>query len=351
MQMSVMANEHMSSGQITLSGLRVVERQENLAAAFCGKYLAALGAEVIVEQADRFADLPSAVLADGRNVLGLYLDRGKTLGSSSQGDDVVLGADLSTPRDPAHPGQIRVGFTDFGGVGPRAWWKSSEFVTQAATGMMSIVGELGGPPLALGGHQIDYSVGLTAFTAVMIALWERDATTGSGEGQDIAVSRYETGAYIEWKGRTYGQLGSRLGRGDTSGPLVVKVKDGYFGLFYDDQKYLVLADKLGDPRLLDARFANRGARRTNEQALLEIFNDILRDRTREELYVLGQAMDMAVAPVLTVGDLLQSPQYLHRGFIISNPAAGNHAREPGMPVTFNLVRPGAVSSEGHTQND
>jgi crotonobetainyl-CoA:carnitine CoA-transferase CaiB-like acyl-CoA transferase len=207
--------------------------------------------------------------------------------------------------------------------------------------MLDIVGEVGGPPLALGGHQIDYSTGLIAFSSVMIALWGGDGDGGSGAGQDIAVSRYETGTYMEWKGRTYDQVGTRLQRGKFSGPLVVKVRDGYFGLFFNRLQYGRMVDYLGDERLREPRFATSETRSEHEAELGALLNEVLRDRTRQELYEAFQGMDMAVAPVLTAAEILESPQYLHRGFIVGNPAAGEQAREPGLPVTFNLVRPGA----------
>lgn len=326
-----------------LTDVRAIERGESLAAALCGKYLAALGADVLLERADRFRGFPSSEL-QGKNFLSLYLDAGKQVPSDDPSHlDIILNADLSDPRDPAQPGTIRVGFSEFGDVGPLSSWESSELVAQAVTGMMEIVAETrGGTPLALAGHQVDYSTGLIAFSAVMIALWARDGVNGSGLGQDISVSRYETGTYIEWKGRIYDQVGSRLERGNTGGPLVVKVQDGYFGLFFDQTQYFAVADYLGDPRLREERFATRSSRADHEAELLEVFTEDLRDRTRQELYEAFQAMGMAVAPVLTSSDLLESPQYLHRGFIVGNPTAGENAREPGLPATFNRVRPGAL---------
>lgn len=325
-----------------LKHVSAVELGENLAAAMCGKYLAALGADIALEKVDRFAGLRTAD-AEGVNLLRLYLDAAKRVtGTEVTKDvDVVLNADLRVPRDPDNTRVIRVGFSDFGDVGPLADWASSELVAQAITGMMDVVSETrGGEPLALAGHQIDYSTGLIAFSAVMIALWERDNPNGSGLGQDISVSRFETGVYMEWKGRVYAQAGSRLERGNTGGPLVVKVRDGYFGLFYDDRTFRQVAEYVGDPRLTEERFATRKGRGQHDAELLQIFTEDLRNHTRQELYEALQSMGTASAPILDSGDILHSPQYLHNGFIVANPVAGNQGREPGLPATFNRVRPG-----------
>src|SRR2546430_3931207 len=306
--------------------------------------MAALGADVVISAKPRFAGSPSARV-DGRNVLSLYLDRGKR-GSEEAGEvDVVLNATLDTPRDPDRSRQIRVGFSDFGATGPLGSWKASELVAQASTGLMHITGEVGGPPLALGGHQIDYGMGLQAFSAVMIALWERDGPDGSGEGQDIALSRFETGTYLEWKGRIYSQVNNPLRRGKVGGPLIIRVRDGYFGLWFERNQWSALVEYFDDDRLRESRFATRDSRDEHEPALREIFEELLRGRTRDDLYASFQAMNMPVAPILTVEEVLGSPQYLHRGFIVDNPVAGASAREPGMPVTFNLVRPGSSRSD------
>src|SRR4051794_35358894 len=79
-----------------LIGIRVAERGENLAAALCGKYMAALGADVEIPAEPRFEGAPSAHV-DGRNVLSLYLDRGKRRSGEAGEVDVVLNAVLDAP--------------------------------------------------------------------------------------------------------------------------------------------------------------------------------------------------------------------------------------------------------------
>jgi crotonobetainyl-CoA:carnitine CoA-transferase CaiB-like acyl-CoA transferase len=81
----------------------------------------------------------------------------------------------------------------------------------------------------LGGHQAAYSTGIQAFTTAVIALHDRDRT---GAGQEVRTSYLESLAYLERKGGVYFQAdGTLLGRGQSTGPLVLPASDGYLAFY------------------------------------------------------------------------------------------------------------------------
>jgi crotonobetainyl-CoA:carnitine CoA-transferase CaiB-like acyl-CoA transferase len=311
-----------------LSGLRVLELSDDIALAFCGKYLAALGAEVTLSTPGLgFRQVPDA-MSD-------YLDHGKLVGAS-EGEhadyDIVLET-ASTALGSRSQEQIRVLISDFGTVGPDAGWKGTELTLQAAGGLLALVGDRNREPLQLGGHQVAYSAGSLAFTGAMTALAERDR---SGVGQDVIVSGLETVAYLEWKGRVYDQVGTPLSRGERSGPMIVHCSDGHFGFYYRSTDWKGVLSVFDDERLRAPEFADHPSRIRHRDALKQILESILVSWTKDDLYRALQAAGVPAGPVCTPTDLMQSPQYRHRDFLVPGPGGGVM---PALPVRLNGRRP------------
>lgn len=317
-------------------GLTVLEVGTSVASAFCGKLFADLGADVrITSDAPRFVDAPP--LVDGVSQLAVYLDEGKSIGGGDvRGVDIVLVAEgiACIPSDAVTEQTVVLEFSAFGEVGPYAGWKSSELVLQAVTGVLDLVGEPGGTPTALGGHQIEYSQGWMAFTGASAALFEREA---SGLGQRVATTGYGAGAYLEWKGRTYEQVGMTLTRGERSGPIIVPASDGPFGLFYRNSDWPQVVAGLDAPELGRPPFDSHAGRVRNAEEFRAAVAEITSRFTRAELTARLQRLRVPVAPVLDAVDLLESPQYAHRGFI--DAGVGYAGRMPLFPAIVNGERP------------
>jgi crotonobetainyl-CoA:carnitine CoA-transferase CaiB-like acyl-CoA transferase len=324
-----------------LEGITVVEIGDDLGLAFCAKYLAALGADVVLA-----SDGPrlSGELPSVRD----YVDHGKRVlqrvDVDSDRADVLLGGSAPTEASPSAR-QVRVTSSDYGEVGPRASWRGTELTLQAAGGLAALVGERDREPLQLGGHQVAYSRGCLAFTGVMTALAERDRT---GTGQDVAVSGLETVAYLEWKGRVYHQAGTSLRRGERSGPMVIRCADGEFGFYYRAADWPQIIEALPDDRLRAPEFATHPERIAHRAQLAALLEEIVGSWPRSRLYDLLQGVGVPVGTVCSAADLLDSPQYEARALMVAGPAAGD--RMPSIAVEFNGHRPVPATSAIRTPN-
>jgi crotonobetainyl-CoA:carnitine CoA-transferase CaiB-like acyl-CoA transferase len=312
-----------------LQGLRVAEVDASLALAFCGKYLAGLGADVVVHR-PALPAVDSAVRA--------YVDDGKRqatgLPAGWDGFDVAL----TTAPLPDPPAQlVNVVISDRGREGPRADWQGGDFLAQAESGLMALIGTPGSPPTALGGHQIEYSAGVAAFTGAMVALHARDR---DGLGQVVETSLLEVAAYIEWKGRAYAQAGNHLVRGDRSGPVVIRCADGHFGLYYRASDWPAVRAVLDNPLLVEA-FDEPAYRAAHLPELRLAVEQVSRTLTRDELFQRLRARGVPAGPVNTAHDLLTSEHYRSRGFLTQLESTDDSTVQPALPVTFNGARPGA----------
>lgn len=308
-----------------LAGLVVVETGSDLALAMCGKYLAALGAFVVTTESNRLIEFDDAVRQ--------YVDAGKVFSTEScLAPDILLTTDTRSSRPPR---TVRVIVSDNGLIGPQSSWLGGDLVAQASSGLLALMGEPGRAPLKLGGHQIDYSTGLAAFTSAMIALTARDADP-AGLGQDVQLSRLETAAYIEWKGRVYSQVGNVLTRGEASGPIVTRCQDGYFGFYYRAADWPAVLSVFPSERLREAPFDTHAGRVEQREALAALLSELSAELSSGELYRQLQALGVPAGPVYGADTLLTSPQYLHRSYLVPNDSG---AREPALPVEFNGIRP------------
>lgn len=341
--------------------LRVVLVGRDPAIAMTGALFRALGAAVtgIPSPADR---REAAELNDRDPFVRLYLDSddaeaspaepGSARSRLAEADIVlatgaapdVLGVSVTAL---AAGGTVVVRVTPWGERGPRAGDAGSELVLQAASGLVNLVGDPGREPLMLGGHQAAYSTGMQAFTAAVIALHDRDRT---GTGQEVRTSYLESLAYLEWKGGVYFQAdGTVLGRGQSTGPLVLPAADGYLALYYRDVDWPQVVALFGDDRLSDPRFATMPLRIAHEEELRSILTEGTQIRSKHTLYHAAQRLGIPAGSVETIPDLKKSEQYAAQGFLqAARLEGGRRALVPSLPFTFNRRR-FAVSRSGNPE--
>jgi benzylsuccinate CoA-transferase BbsE subunit len=201
-----------------LDGIRVVEFADETAA-YCGRLLADLGAEVIKVEPPGGGRLrharpfvkghegdPNASLAFWVHntskksvVLDLETDEGRALARRlALTDDIVLednpvgflaerGLGYETLRA-EKPSIVYTSVTGFGQDGPHAGWAYSDIVGQAMGGIMTLAGEPADPPNMIYGRQADISASIQAAQGTLMALLHAEAT---GEGQLVDVSAQE----------------------------------------------------------------------------------------------------------------------------------------------------------------
>lgn len=347
---------------LPLDDLIVVELGDEIAPAYTGKLLAELGATVIrIDELDggtlyRAAPLVGSdqsglkigapYLHLNRNKKSICLDISTSEGSAILRDlldraDVLidgLGLDRLTELGhshqallEAHPRLVVASITPFGLSGPYRDLRASDLAVVALGGLLNMVGFPEREPLQLGGSQLQYAAGLSAFTGIMAAVVYRDR---SSQGQLIDVSMLETVAFIEWKSGTYFEADGRTRYrvGNESHWLVLPASDGYVALVYQDDSLPGLRALTGLESLNDDRFATRPGRAQHADELREILSPWFASRRKLDIYHEGQAHGIPLGFVATVEDLLASEQYEARSFwqTIDHPATGP-AQYPGTP--------------------
>lgn len=211
----------------------------------------------------------------------------------------------------------------------------SEFTLSALGGLLHMVGELDREPLRLGGHHPAYAAGLTAFTGLAAALAAREAGTKAAA---VRVSLAEVVQWVNWKAASGAEAsGLSPGReGKQSEFQIVPCRDGHVAVVYTVSQWPATRDLIGDTRLGDVKFATRTGRRANVAELYDIILPWFAGKTRKEVQALAQARGVPFGPVFSPAELLETEQYVARGFLadLKHPTAGP-LRLPQLPVQWN----------------
>ena len=190
-----------------LEGVRVVALEQAVAAPFCTRHLADLGADVVkIERPDGgdFARRYDSVV-DGLSSYFVWLNRGKrslTLDLKSPGgrgflDRLVARADVfihnqgpgvaerlgvgAAALRERHPRLIVCELSGYGSSGPYRDRKAFDLLLQGESGLISTTGQPDAPA-KIGVSIADISAGMYAFSSILAALYERERT---GDGRTI----------------------------------------------------------------------------------------------------------------------------------------------------------------------
>jgi crotonobetainyl-CoA:carnitine CoA-transferase CaiB-like acyl-CoA transferase len=241
------------------------------------------------------------------------------------------------------PDIIVCSISGFGQTGPLRDRPSFDLVTQALTGVMSVTGEPGRPPVKMGLPTGDQSGGLFGAIAILAALNERRAT---GKGQRIDLSLYDCLlSLLGYLAEIYFFTGESLGPVGSGHHSVVP-----YGAFEcQDGRYVILAlhasvfyrkfcTLVGRPDLItDPRFHNTTERRTNKDELAAIVANIMRQKPLAEWLEVLTEGDIPSAPVNNIAEALEHPHTLARGMVqtMDDPRAGP-VKVLGRPIKFPL---------------
>ncbi|MGI9614738.1 MAG: CaiB/BaiF CoA transferase family protein [Acidimicrobiales bacterium] len=90
-----------------------------------------------------------------------------------------------------NPALIYVSISAFGSDGPKAQWQATDLTLQAASGNMAITGDTDRAPLRAGGTlpQAFHNAASEAAGAALIALFERQRTSGLGQHVDVSAQQ------------------------------------------------------------------------------------------------------------------------------------------------------------------
>ena len=350
-----------------LSAFRVVEFEPSVAVRVAGKWLAALGAEVVrIETPAGEPSSPVHRRDERTSARALYLDAGKQgapfdrssanqraelrrrvassdllLAGASRASLVGLGLDLESLAE-EHPGLVSVCVSPFGEGGPYAGLPATPLTVAALSGIMWHVGPPGRPPLVQWGEQPEQLGGLHAFGAALSGLY---AASASGRGAHFDLSLQACGAAI------VGHHTSRVSQGGDSGPRrapralwrLYPTADGWAGVSALGRNYARLAEAMALPELADASpFLDHHKRPEEEARLTALLEAWFASRTCEEVSALALRERIPLASVLTIDQVLHSQQLDERGFFT----------QPAGPSADAVRLPSRLwSSDGHGWRD
>jgi len=328
-----------------------VEVGKSLAASYCTKLLADLGAEVYkVERpgGEALRQVPPLDDHGGEATSGLfqYLNANKRaafcdlhspdsvakIGELLTGADVLvedygpgrmerlgLGPDVLGSRN---SGLVYVRISNYGLTGPWAHRVASSLVLQAETGMAIRLGEAEGVPTSIMGHLDDYIGGTFAAAAALVGSWRASQT---GEGTIADVSLFETLLYSLSPADVLEEFlanhGMAMPQRQRSSPGFVACRDGMVcvstltGQNWQDLCLLIRCEDWVE-RMKDIQ--NDGPARTE---FLEALASWTRTLDCAQVIEILQACHIAAATATDGRSMLEQPVYSARGFYIAQPDA------------------------------
>ncbi|MBI4518649.1 MAG: CoA transferase [Deltaproteobacteria bacterium] len=224
----------------------------------------------------------------------------------------------------ARPDVVMVSMPAAGLFGPLKDIRTYGMSLSSITGLDSLTGYLGGPPIPVENAFADPLGGIIGALAVVLGLSYRDRT---GMGQHVDFSQQEgilqlvAPAFMDYvmNGRVAGPIGNRH-------PLAVAAPHGVFRCAGNDRwiSIAVLTDDewrglvraMGNPAWAGA-FADAGSRVAKLEALHEQLSAWTRQFDDYELARRLQEHGVAAAPILNVADLLNDPHYRARRTFIA----------------------------------
>ncbi|MDD7916342.1 CaiB/BaiF CoA transferase family protein [Actinomycetospora callitridis] len=342
-----------------LSGVRVVDLGQFIAAPVAGQALVEMGADVVKlepvagEGARHIGVYGDAMVrthnggkraiavdlrsADGRRLAQRLVERADiVLQNSRHGALDAAGLGPAAVRR-ANPTVVYGTVTGFGRSGPSAHRPGFDIAAQAESGIMWITGESGGPPQRVGFPVVDAAAGHVLAEAVLAAYIGR---LRFGEGRHVEVSLLEVAIALQgtvW-GEYFatGQPPSRKGNGqptvapaadlvDTAdGPIVVSA--------YTPAHFARLCAVLERPDLAeDPRFATNADRVVHRDALLAELSVAFGAMPRRAALDLLVGHGLVAASIDSYEQVERNPDVLATGiFTEVSTAAGPH-RVVGVP--------------------
>lgn len=212
-----------------------------------------------------------------------------------------------------NPRLVYASISGYGQSGPSASKGGFDLVAQGESGIMSVTGMPGGPPVKAGVPLTDLGAGLFALAGILGALHWR-AT--SGRGQHVDTSLFEAGLALSvWEATEYFS-----GRGVPE-PLgsahrmiapyqAFRCADGYITVgAANDRTFTRLAGLLGHPEWIDdPRFSSGDRRVTHRDALAALVESVMVTLPRDTWLERLDAAGVPCGPIHTYAEAFASPQ-------------------------------------------
>ena len=334
---------------LPLAHITVVSLEHAIAAPFCTRQLADLGARVIKVERPGVGDFARAY---DERVHGLashfvWVNRGKEslaldlkdpaaldilmrliakadvlVQNLAPGAAARMGLSAEALR-PTHPGLIVCDISGYGGDGPYRDKKAYDLLIQSEAGFLSVTGS-GDEPAKAGNSIADIAAGMYAYTSILAALYARD-TPGprAGLGSHIDVSMLES--LVEWMGYPlyYAFDGATAPLRSGAEHATIYPYGPFRGRRRQDgdarpaERTRVVAVLPRRARRRDGspstpRFASNSQRHRNRDALRALILDVFASLTAAEIVTRLDAAQIANARMNTMGEVWAHPQLAAR---------------------------------------
>jgi crotonobetainyl-CoA:carnitine CoA-transferase CaiB-like acyl-CoA transferase len=321
-----------------LTGVRVLDLSRIVAAPFATMALGEMGAEVIkVERAGGGDDSRTwgPPFVEGESAYFLAVNRNKR----------SIALDLSSPKDQDVVRRLaiewadvvvenyRAGTLDRWAIGldslraanPRLVTATLtgyptgdnrpgyDFIAQADTGVMSLIGEPDGAPHKVGYPVADVSTGMFLLSGLLAALFQRERT---GRGQHVSVSIWESQVAVQVNvNQNYLTTRNRPRRLGNAHPQVapyemIATADGFIAVAVaNERQFRNLLTTLGLTAAIDdPRFATNSGRVANRPALIEAIESATSTMASVDALALLRRDDIACAVIRTIDEVLESDE-------------------------------------------
>src|SRR5712691_5158152 len=337
-----------------LSGTVVIEIGHSIAAPYAGMILGELGAEVIkvenpqggdacrgwgppflegaatcfhaVNRAKAGITIDLADKEDAARLRALILERADVVIHNLKSgalDRYGLGASELTAAKPA---LVCCNLGAFGASGPLRDKPGYDPMMQAYSGLMSLLGEDGRPPVRVPASIVDMGAGMWSVIGILAALQERGRT---GKGGIVETSLYETG--LAWMSIYLAgfiancEIPARHGSGvDMIVPYqAFAAADGYMMVAAgNDNLFRRLCGVLDRPGLAEEpRFRGNQDRVVHRAELIPILADIFATRKRAEWAELLHTAGIPNGPINTLDQVIADAQTEALGIIQKKPGS------------------------------
>jgi crotonobetainyl-CoA:carnitine CoA-transferase CaiB-like acyl-CoA transferase len=356
------------SQTMLLEGMTVLDVTQVMAGPYCAMVLCDMGARVIKIEPPR-GDSTRAMAgsvgsespafdAVNRGKLGIAIDLQQAAGRDlfrrlSRSADVLienfrpgvmarLGLDYTTLAAD-NPRLVYASISGYGQTGPSALKGGFDLVAQGASGIMSVTGEPGGPPVKAGPPLTDLGAGLFALAAILAAIHWRSS---SGRGQHIDTSLLEAGIALSvWEATEY------LSRGVVPGPLgsahrmsapyqAFRCADGYITIgAANERTFARLAMVLDRPEWsADGRFTTDALRVAHRAELAALIEAVTVTRPRAEWLRDLEAAGIPCGPINDYAQVFADPQVHAREMVVEvdHPRLGR-VRTLGTPLKLSAT--------------
>jgi len=337
-----------------LSGVRVLDFTQVMAGPFCAMLLGDLGAEVVKVEppggdttrrmGNRQGMESTGFWAVNRNKRGIVLNlkdpRGQEIVRSlvTRTDILVenyrpgvldaFGLGDKDLRE-INPRLIYASISGFGSTGPYAHKGGFDLVAQGMSGIMSITGEVGMPPVKCGIPVTDLGAGLFALQAILAAYIH---CLHTGEGQYIDTSLFEAGVALSvWESTQYfstGEIPEPMGSAHRmSAPYqAIRCADGYLTLGAANQRtWERFAHAIGLPELIDRpEYVDDRRRVQNHHQLAQEIEVVTATKPRSSWLKVLEEVGVPCGPILNYAEVFADPQVQARGMVqeMDHPVGG-----------------------------